>query len=70
MSGQGKIKNFGVINKTKSQSDSPLLKWVNYCGYFKSNRFEGEGTLYLQAGEKFLGKFICGAACGEGTLYK
>jgi hypothetical protein len=51
MSGQGKIKNFGVINKTKSQSDSsPLSKWVSYCGYFKSNRFEGEGTLYLHAG--------------------
>jgi hypothetical protein len=43
---------------------------VSYFGFFKNNRFEGEGTLYLQGGEKFLGKFICGMACGEGTLYK
>jgi hypothetical protein len=63
--GQGKIRNFAVINKKKSQSsNSPLLKWISYCGDFKSNRFEGEGTLYLQGGEKFLGKFICGMACG------
>lgn len=24
----------------------------------------------LQGAEKFLGRFICGAACGEGTLYR
>jgi hypothetical protein len=49
LSGQGKLRNFAVINKFKSQSSaSPLLKWVSYCGYFKNNRFEGEGTLYLQ----------------------
>jgi hypothetical protein len=54
-----------VINRAKNlASSSPLLKWVSYCGYFKNNRFEGEGTLYLQGGEKFLGKFICGSACG------
>lgn len=49
---------------------SALSKWVSYCGSFKSNRFEGEGTLSLQANERFLGKFICGMACGEGTLYR
>lgn len=54
-----------MINKKKSQTNnSPLLKWISYFGFFKNNRFEGEGTLYLQGGEKFLGKFICGMACG------
>jgi hypothetical protein len=71
LAGQGKIRNFAVVNRRKSQpGGSPLLKWVSYCGYFRNNRFEGEGTLYLQGGEKFLGRFICGAACGEGTLYR
>ena len=49
MNGQGKIRNFAVINKKKNiVGSSPLFKWVSYCGFFKSNRFEGEGTLYLQ----------------------
>ncbi len=65
LSGEGKIRNFAVINKKKGQScSSPLLNWVTYCGNFKNNRFEGEGTLCLKGGEKFLGKFICGMACG------
>ena len=51
LSGQGKIRNFAVINKKKSQtSQSPLSRWVSYCGSFRGNRFEGEGTLYLQGG--------------------
>lgn len=49
--GQGKLRNFAVINKKKTtQSKSSLARWVSYCGYFKNNRFEGEGTLYLQGG--------------------
>jgi len=40
LSGQGKIRNFAVINKKKSQSTgSVLLRWVSYCGYFRNNRF-------------------------------
>lgn len=40
LSGQGKIRNFAVINKLKTHSNtSPLIKWVSYCGYFKNNRF-------------------------------
>jgi len=71
LSGQGKLKNFAVINKKKNQGGhSALTKWISYCGNFKGNRFEGEGTLTLQGNEKFLGKFICGMACGEGTLYR
>jgi len=41
-----------------------FVKWISYCGEFKSNRFEGEGTLYLQGGEKFIGLFMNGAADG------
>ena len=60
-----------MVNRRKSQPySSPLLRWVTYCGYFRNNRFEGEGTLVLQGAEKFLGRFICGSACGEGTLYR
>lgn len=71
LSGQGKIRNFAVINKKKSQNSQSILgRWVSYCGSFKNNRFEGQGTLYLQGGQKFLGRFICGNACGQGTLYK
>lgn len=71
LSGEGKIRNCAIINKQKSSfNQSPLSKWVSYCGAFKHSRFEGEGTLQLQGGEKFLGKFICGEACGEGTFYK
>jgi hypothetical protein len=78
LSGQGKIRNATAVNRKKGQPQnqgqgqtaSPLVRWVSYCGYFRSNRFEGEGTLYLQGGEKFLGRFICGSACGEGTLYR
>lgn len=71
LSGQGKLRNVAAVNRRKSQSGSSVLgRWVSYCGYFRNNRFEGEGTLYLQGNEKFLGRFICGAACGEGTLYR
>jgi hypothetical protein len=34
------------------------------------NRFEGEGTLYLQGGEKFVGWFANGVADGEGSVYR
>ncbi len=50
LTGQGKIRNFAVINKRKTQNNSVLSKWVSYSGSFKGNRFEGEGTLYLQGG--------------------
>ena len=51
LSGQGKIRNFAVINKRKTQGGTSVLsRWVSYCGSFKGNRFEGEGTLYLQGG--------------------
>lgn len=40
LSGQGRIRNAAVVNRRKSQSiNSPLLKWVTYCGYFRNNRF-------------------------------
>ena len=51
LSGQGKIRNFAVINKKKTQGNNSVIsKWVSYSGSFKGNRFEGEGTLYLQGG--------------------
>jgi hypothetical protein len=51
LNGQGKIRNATAVNRRKGQTaGSPLLRWVSYCGYFRSNRFEGEGTLYLQGG--------------------
>lgn len=59
MEGQGKIRNCAIINKKKSvcSSQSSLGKWISYSGEFKASRFEGSGTLYLQGGEKFVGKF-------------
>ena len=52
MEGQGKIRNCAIINKKKSACSiqSALGKWISYSGEFKTSRFEGSGTLYLQGG--------------------
>lgn len=72
MEGQGKIRNCAIINKKKSasSSQSSLGKWISYSGEFRNSRFEGSGTLYLQGGEKFVGKFSGGVATGEGAIYR
>ena len=64
--GRGKIRNCAIINKKKSinVNTSCLSKWISYSGEFKGSKFEGEGTLYLQGGEKFVGIFVGGNACG------
>ena len=72
MEGQGKIRNCAIINKKKSaySIQNPLGKWISYSGSFQNSRFEGSGTLYLQGGEKFVGKFVGGVACGDGAIYR
>ena len=68
--GTGKIRNCAIINKRKSVNTSCLSKWISYNGEFKGSKFDGEGTLYLQGGEKFIGVFLGGNACGEGTIFR
>jgi hypothetical protein len=59
LNGQGRVKN-----------GPQLHRWISYSGEFRDNRFHGTGTLFLQNGEKFLGKFSHGMAEGESTFYK
>lgn len=68
LNGQGRIKNCAVISKKKREpttNDGPQLhRWISYSGEFRDNKFHGTGTLFLQNGEKFLGKFSHGVAEG------
>lgn len=64
--GEGKIRNCAIINKRKTiySNQSLLGKWISYSGQFKNSKFQGSGTLYLQGGQKFVGNFMNGYACG------
>lgn len=68
--GLGKIRNCAIINKKKSISSSYLSRWISYNGEFKGSKFEGEGILFLQGGEKFIGTFMGGTAYGQGSIHK
>lgn len=42
---------------------------IIYSGYFKEDKFDGYGTLYINNGYVYEGNFINGKKYGEGTLY-
>lgn len=63
ISGEGRVKNCTIFASKKKDLPSILQKWISYSGGFRNNRFQGSGTLFMPAGEKYLGMFRNGYPC-------